>query len=233
MALPKLASAKFELTLPSTGEKDEYRPFLVKEEKALMIAQSTGKQDDIMRAVKDVITSCTFEKVDASKLPIFDLEYIFINLRAKSVGEIVKLMVTCPDDNTTQVSVEVDLTKIECHKEVGHDTNIRLTDEIGLIMDYPKVSSVQELDLENEMESTFEVIKSCVRQVYDSNNVYEKVDMDKEDLNDFIESMSHDKFDKVQEFFNTMPKVKHMIKVKNPKTGVDGEVVLQGMADFF
>lgn len=233
MALPKLASAKFELTLPSTGEKVEYRPFLVKEEKALMIAQSTGKQDDIMRAVKDVITSCTFEKVDASKLPIFDLEYIFINLRAKSVGEIVKLMVTCPDDNTTQVQVEVDLTKIECHKEVGHDTNIRLTDEIGLIMDYPKVSSVQELDLENEMESTFEVIKSCVRQVYDSNNVYEKVDMDKEDLNDFIESMSHDQFDKVQEFFNTMPKVKHMIKVKNPKTGVDGEVVLQGMADFF
>jgi hypothetical protein len=233
MALPKLASAKFELTLPSTGEKVEYRPFLVKEEKALMIAQSTGKQDDIMRAVKDVITSCTFEKVDASKLPIFDLEYIFINLRAKSVGEIVKLMVTCPDDNTTQVQVEVDLTKVECHKEVGHDTNIRLTDEIGLIMDYPKVSSVQELDLENEMESTFEVIKSCVRQVYDSNNVYEKVDMDKEDLNEFIESMSHDQFDKVQEFFNTMPKVKHMIKVKNPKTGVDGEVVLQGMADFF
>ena len=233
MALPKLASAKFELTLPSTGEKVEYRPFLVKEEKALMIAQSTGKQDDIMRAVKDVITSCTFEKVDASKLPIFDLEYIFINLRAKSVGEIVKLMVTCPDDNTTQVQVEVDLTKVECHKEVGHDTNIRLTDEIGLIMDYPKVSSVQELDLENEMESTFEVIKYCVRQVYDGNNVYEKVDMDKEDLNEFIESMSHDQFDKVQEFFNTMPKVKHMIKVKNPKTGVDGEVVLQGMADFF
>ena len=147
MALPKLASAKFELTLPSTGEKVEYRPFLVKEEKALMIAQQAGKSEDIMRAVKDVITSCTFEKVDAEKLPIFDLEYIFINLRAKSVGEIVKLMVTCPDDNTTKVQVDVDLTKIECHKEVGHDTNIRLTDEVGLVMDYPKVSSVQELDL--------------------------------------------------------------------------------------
>ena len=233
MALPKLASAKFELTLPSTGEKVEYRPFLVKEEKALMIAQSTGKQDDIMRAVKDVITSCTFEKVDASKLPIFDLEYIFINLRAKSVGEIVKLMVTCPDDNTTQVQVEVDLTKIECHKEVGHDTNIRLTDEIGLIMDYPKVNSVQELDLENEMESTFEVIKSCVRQVYDSNNVYEKMDMEKTDLDEFVESMSHEQFERVQNFFNTLPKVKHIVKVKNPKTGADGEVVLEGMQDFF
>lgn len=233
MALPKLASAKFELTLPSTGEKVEYRPFLVKEEKALMIAQQAGKSEDIMRAVKDVITSCTFEKVDAEKLPIFDLEYIFINLRAKSVGEIVKLMVTCPDDNTTKVQVDVDLTKIECHKEVGHDTNIRLTDEIGLVMDYPRVSSVTELDLDNEMESTFEVIKSCVRQVYDSNNVYEKVDMDKNDLDEFIESMSHDQFERVQEFFNTMPKVRHMIKVKNPKTGVDGEVVLEGMQSFF
>lgn len=233
MALPKLASAKFELTLPSTGEKVEYRPFLVKEEKALMIAQQTGKSEDIMRAVKDVITSCTFEKVDAEKLPIFDLEYIFINLRAKSVGEIVKLMVTCPDDNTTKVQVDVDLTKIECHKEVGHDTNIRLTDEIGLVMDYPRVSSVTELDLDNEMESTFEVIKSCVRQVYDSNNVYEKVDMDKNDLDEFIESMTHDQFERVQEFFNTMPKVRHMIKVKNPKTGVDGEVVLEGMQSFF
>ena len=233
MALPKLASAKFELTLPSTGEKVEYRPFLVKEEKALMIAQQSGKSEDIMRAVKDVITSCTFEKVDAEKLPIFDLEYIFINLRAKSVGEIVKLMVTCPDDNKTKVQVDVDLTKIECHKEVGHDTNIRLTDEIGLIMDYPRVSSVTELDLDNEMESTFKVIKSCVRQVYDSNNVYEKVDMDKNDLDEFIESMTHDQFERVQEFFNTMPKVRHMIKVKNPKTGVDGEVVLEGMQSFF
>ena len=233
MALPKLASAKFELTLPSTGEKVEYRPFLVKEEKALMIAQQTGKSEDIMRAVKDVITSCTFEKVDAEKLPIFDLEYIFINLRAKSVGEIVKLMVTCPDDNKTKVQVDVDLTKIECHKEVGHDTNIRLTDEIGLVMDYPRVSSVTELDLDNEMESTFEVIKSCIRQVYDSNNVYEKVDMDKNDLDEFIESMTHDQFERVQEFFNTMPKVRHMIKVKNPKTGVDGEVVLEGMQSFF
>ena len=233
MALPKLASAKFELTLPSTGEKVEYRPFLVKEEKALMIAQQSGKSEDIMRAVKDVITSCTFEKVDAEKLPIFDLEYIFINLRAKSVGEIVKLMVTCPDDNKTKVQVDVDLTKIECHKEVGHDTNIRLTDEIGLVMDYPRVSSVTELDLDNEMESTFKVIKSCVRQVYDSNNVYEKVDMDKNDLDEFIESMTHDQFERVQEFFNTMPKVRHMIKVKNPKTGVDGEVVLEGMQSFF
>ena len=233
MALPKLASAKFELTLPSTGEKIEYRPFLVKEEKALMIAQQSNKTEDMMRAVQDVIQACTFDKVDGKNLPTFDLEYVFLQLRAKSVGETVELSVTCPDDNETKVKVSVNLEDVQCHKEVAHDTNIRLTDEIGLIMDYPKVDTVAKVDMDNEVESTFAVIKSCVRQVYDSNNVYEKVDMDPADLDEFIESMSHEQFQKVQTFFDTMPKVKHLVKVKNPKTGVESEVVLQGMQDFF
>jgi hypothetical protein len=233
MALPKLASAKFELTLPSTGEKIEYRPFLVKEEKALMIAQQSNKTEDMMRVVQDVIQACTFDKVDGKNLPTFDLEYVFLQLRAKSVGETVELNVTCPDDNETKVKVSVNLEDVQCHKEVAHDTNIRLTDEIGLIMDYPKVDTVAKVDMKNEIESTFAVIKSCVRQVYDSNNVYEKVDMDPADLDEFIESMSHEQFQKVQTFFDTMPKVKHLVKVKNPKTGVESEVVLQGMQDFF
>lgn len=233
MALPKLASAKFELTLPSTGEKIEYRPFLVKEEKALMIAQQSNKTEDMMRVVQDVIQACTFDKVNGKNLPTFDLEYVFLQLRAKSVGETVELNVTCPDDNETKVKVSVNLEDVQCHKEVAHDTNIRLTDEIGLIMDYPKVDTVAKVDMKNEIESTFAVIKSCVRQVYDSNNVYEKVDMDPADLDEFIESMSHEQFQKVQTFFDTMPKVKHLVKVKNPKTGVESEVVLQGMQDFF
>lgn len=233
MALPKLASAKFELTLPSTGEKIEYRPFLVKEEKALMIAQQSNKTEDMMRVVQDVIQACTFDKVDGKNLPTFDLEYVFLQLRAKSVGETVELNVTCPDDNETKVKVSVNLEDVQCHKEVAHDTNIRLTDEIGLIMDYPKVDTVAKVDMKNEIESTFAVIKSCVRQVYDSNNVYEKADMDPADLDEFIESMSHEQFQKVQTFFDTMPKVKHLVKVKNPKTGVESEVVLQGMQDFF
>ena len=233
MALPKLASAKFELTLPSTGEKIEYRPFLVKEEKALMIAQQSNKTEDMMRVVQDVIQACTFDKVDGKNLPTFDLEYVFLQLRAKSVGETVELSVTCPDDNETKVKVSVNLEDVQCHKEVAHDTNIRLTDEIGLIMDYPKVDTVAKVDMKNEIESTFAVIKSCVRQVYDSNNVYEKVDMDPADLDEFIESMSHEQFQRVQTFFDTMPKVKHLVKVKNPKTGVESEVVLQGMQDFF
>ena len=233
MALPKLASAKYELTIPSTGEKIEYRPFLVKEEKALLMAQTSGEQADILRAVKEVINACTFDKVDANNLPTFDLEYIFINLRAKSIGEVVDLVITCPDDGETKVSTKVNLMDVKCINEVGHDTNIRLTDEIGMIMDYPKVESVQSLNLDDEVESMFSVIKNCIRQVYDSNNVYEKIDMAEEDLNEFVESMTHEQFEKVQEFFNTMPKVKHSVKVTNPKTKVESEVVLQGMQDFF
>ena len=233
MALPKLASAKYELTIPSTGEKIEYRPFLVKEEKALLMAQTSGEQADILRAVKEVINACTFDKVDANNLPTFDLEYISINLRAKSIGEVVDLVITCPDDGETKVSTKVNLMDVKCINEVGHDTNIRLTDEIGMIMDYPKVDSVQSLNLDDEVESMFSVIKTCIRQVYDSNNVYEKIDMEEEDLNEFVESMTHEQFEKVQEFFNTMPKVKHSVKVTNPKTKVESEVVLQGMQDFF
>ena len=233
MALPKLASAKFELTLPSTGEKIEYRPFLVKEEKALMIAQQSNKTEDMMRVVQDVIQACTFDKVDGKNLPTFDLEYVFLQLRAKSVGETVELSVTCPDDNETKVKVSINLEDVQCHKEVGHDTNIRLTDEIGIIMDYPKVDTVQAIDMKNEVDSTFAVIKSCIRQVYDSNNVYEKIDMDPADLDEFVESMTHEQFGRVQQFFDTMPKVKHLVKVKNPNTGVESEVVLQGMQDFF
>ena len=233
MALPKLASAKYELIIPSTGEKVEYRPFLVKEEKALLMAQQSGEQADILRSVKEVINACTFGKVDANLLPTFDLEFIFINLRAKSIGEVVDLVITCPDDGETKVSTKVNLMDVKCITEVGHDTNIRLTDEIGMIMDYPKVDSVQSLNLDDEVESMFSVIKTCIRQVYDSNNVYEKIDMAEEDLNEFVESMTHEQFEKVQEFFNTMPKVKHSVKVTNPKTKVESEVVLQGMQDFF
>ena len=233
MALPKLATAKYELTLPSTGEKVEFRPFLVKEEKALMLAQQSGENTDIMRAIRDVINACTFDKIKSEALPTFDLEFVFINLRAKSIGEVVDLNITCPDDGKTQVDVKVDLTKIQCVKEVGHDNNIRLTDSIGLIMDYPKVDSLSSLDKDDEVSAMFDVVKTCIRQVYDNENVYEKTDMDKAELDEFVESMSHEQFEKIQEFFNTMPKVKHPIKVKNPNTGVESEVVLEGMQDFF
>ena len=232
MALPQLATAKYELTLPSTGEKVEYRPFLVKEEKVLMIAQSTGQQNDIVLAVEQIIDSCTFGKLNVKSLPMFDLEYVFLQLRSKSVGAESEVQVTCPDDRETKVPVKINLEEIKCVKEVGHDNNIKLTDTIGIIMDYPRVTSIN-MVTSDDASTAFNVIKDCVKQIYDAENVHDKSDMDEKELDEFLESMSHDQFEKVQEFFNTMPKVKHTVKVKNPNTGVESEVVLEGLNSFF
>jgi len=232
MALPKLANATYDLTLPSTGEKVEYRPFLVKEEKILMMAQQSGETSDILRGVEKIIDACTFNKLSVNKLPMFDLEYIFLQLRSKSIGAEVDVNVTCPDDMKTRVPVKINLEDITVHKEVGHDSNIKLTDTIGIIMDYPRVDTVN-IFKDDDAETAFEIIKDCVRQVYDAENVHDKNDMDAGELNEFLESMSHDQFVKVQEFFETMPKVKHSVKVKNPNTEVESEVVLEGLNSFF
>ena len=232
MALPQLATTKYELTLPSTGEKVEFRPFLVKEEKVLMIAQGTGGQKDMLKAIETIIDACTFQKLDAKKLPMFDIEYVFLQLRAKSVGAQVEVSVLCPDDKKTRVPVKLNLEEIKCVREVGHDNNIKLTDTIGIIMDYPRVDTVNLLS-EDDATSAFEIMKNCVKQIYDAENVHDKADMDDKELSEFLESMSHDQFVKVQQFFDTMPKVKHTIKVKNPETGVTSDVVLEGLNSFF
>ena len=232
MALPQLASAKFELTLPSSGESVEYRPFLVKEEKILLTAQSTGETSDVLRAVEQIIDNCTFNKLQVKSLPMFDLEYVFIKLRSKSIGSQVEINVTAPDDGVTQVPVNINLDDIKCVKEVGHSNNIKLTDGIGIIFDYPRIDSVNFISKDGG-EEAFHIMKSCVRQIYDTENVHEKNDMEDQELTEFLENMTHDQFELVQEFFNTMPKVKLPVKVKNPKTGVEGEVVLEGMNSFF
>lgn len=232
MALPKLNSVSYELTLPSTGEKVEYRPFLVKEEKALMLAQQSGKEADMLRAVENIIEDCTFGKMKKGEHSFFDIEYVFLQLRAKSVGETVDVTVTCPDDKETRVSVKINLEDVKCVKNLEHKEKIELTEGIGIIMRHPKVADLMLID-SNNPETTFELIESCVHQIYDADNVYEKNDMDKKDLKDFIESLTHEQFQEVNAFFDTMPKVKHSVKVKNPNTGVDSEVVLEGMANFF
>lgn len=232
MALPKLASAKYELTLPSTGDKVEFRPFLVKEEKALMMAQQAGDNASLVRAVEDIVDACTFGKLNVKNLPFFDIEYIFIQLRGKSVGEKSTVSVTAPDDGETKVVVDVNLSEIQCVRDVTHTNKIELTDTIGVMMDYPKMATFMKIG-EDETQAAFEIIKASVSQIYDAENVYSRNDMDDKELDEFIESMDHGQFQKLQHFFDSMPRVKHEVEIKNPNTGVTSKVVLQGLQSFF
>ena len=236
MALPKLNTPTYELEVPSTDEKIKYRPFLVKEEKILLMAMESKDNTQIVNAVKDIVTSCTFEKVNVSKMPMFDMEYIFLQIRSKSVGEVSKLKVLCPDDKKTYASVELDLTKVEVQVGDDHTNKIELTDDMGMIMTYPTIDSFLESGIEKiDATNMLDVIGSCVLQIYEEKGekVYEAKDQTKKELTDFIESMNSGQFKKLQSFFDTMPKLKHELKVKNPKTKKESKVTLTGLNDFF
>ena len=236
MALPKINTPTYELVIPSTDEKVKYRPFLVKEEKILMIAMESGEQSDIINAVKTIVKECTFGEVDVSNMPMFDVEYIFLNIRAKSVGEISKIQLKCPDDNETFANVEVDLTEVSVQVDDGHTNKIELTDEMGIIMQYPTIDAFQKTNIEEiNAENMLDVIGSCISQIYDKGGeeVFEAKDSTKKELNEFIEQLDSKQFLEVQAFFDTMPKLKHEITVKNPKTEVESKVTLTGLNDFF
>ena len=236
MALPKLNTPTYELEVPSTDEKIKYRPFLVKEEKILMIAMESKDNGQIVNAVKDIVTECTFNKLDIANLPMFDVEYIFLNIRAKSVGEVSKLKLLCPDDKKTYANVEVDLSKVEVQVDGEHTNKIELTDSMGMIMTYPTIDSFQEGGIQTISASNMlEVVGSCILQIYEDNGekVFQAKDQTKKELTEFIESMNTSQFKQVQKFFDTMPKLKHTIKVKNPKTKKSSEITLTGLNDFF
>jgi len=236
MALPKLTTPTYELEVPSTDEKVKYRPFLVREEKILLIALESGEPEDIINAVKDIVTECTFGKVDLGKLPMFDVEYIFLNIRAKSVGEVSTLRLLCPDDGETYANVDIDLSKIMVQVEKEHNPKIELTEEMGMIMGYPNIDSMTGTGI-TEINATnmLDVISSCILQIYDKKGeeIYETKDQTKKELSEFIESLNTKQFQKVQQFFDTMPKLKHAVELENPKTGVKSKIVLQGLNDFF
>jgi hypothetical protein len=236
MALPKLNTPTYELEVPSTDEKIKYRPFLVKEEKILLMAMESKDNTQIINAVKDIVSSCTFEKLNAATMPMFDMEYIFLNIRAKSVGEISKLKILCPDDKKTYASVELDLTKVEVQVGDEHSNKIELTDDMGIIMTYPTIDSFLESGIENiDASNMLEVIGTCILQIYEEKGekVYQAKDQTKKELTEFIESMDSKQFKKLQSFFDTMPKLTHTIKVKNPKTKKTSDVKLTGLNDFF
>ena len=236
MALPTINTPTYELVVPSTDEKIKYRPFLVKEEKILLIASESGKQEDIINAIKQIATACTFGKLKIGRMPMFDVEYIFLQIRAKSVGEVSELTLIAPDDKETRVNVEIDLSEVKVQETEGHTNKIELTDEMGIYMQYPSVDTFSQSGMtEITASNMLEVISACIAQVYDKKGeeVWESKDSTKKELVDFIEQLSSKQFSEIQKFFDTMPKLKHVVTVKNPKTKVETDVVLSGLSDFF
>ena len=236
MALPKINTPTYELEVPSTGETIKYRPFLVKEEKILLIASESGKQTDIINAIKEIATACTFGKLKIGRMPMFDVEYIFLNIRAKSVGEVSELPLIAPDDNETRVVVEVDLSEVKVQETEGHTNKIELTDEMGIYMQYPTVDTFSKSGMtEITASNMLEVISACIGQIYDKKGeeVWEAQDSTKKELIEFIEQLSSKQFGNIQDFFDTMPKLKHEITIKNPKTKKESKITLTGLNDFF
>lgn len=233
MALPQLNTPSYEMEVPSTGEKIKYRPFLVKEQKVLMIAQETGNEKDMAQAMCDIIKNCTDNVISTpEKLPTFDIEYMFLQLRSKSVGDEVELEVTCPDDGETKVPVSIKLSEVEIEKQEGHSPDIMITDKIGMKFKYPSMMDISKYTTGKvkTVELTFGVIRDCLECIFDENEVYEG--MSKKEVDEFIESMSTEQFQRVQSFFDTMPKLRKRITVTNPKTKKEGEVMIEGMQNF-
>ena len=236
MALPKLTTPVYELVVPSNDEKIKYRPFLVKEEKILLIAMESGKTEEVVEAVKGIVEECTFNKLNLGSLPMFDVEYIFLNIRAKSVGEVSELKMLCPDDNETYAKAEVNLSEVLVQVEKGHTNKIELTDEMGMYMKYPTIDSFVNTGItEVTASNMLDIISSCVAQIYDKKGeeVFDAKDQTKEELIEFIEQLSSKQFQDVQKFFDTMPKLKHVVTIENPKTKVKSKILLQGLSDFF
>jgi len=233
MALPKLNTLTYELELPSSAEKLKYRPFLVKEQKALMIAQESEDDKLIENTFAQIINDCVFDDVDPYTMPMFDVEYVFLRIRGKSVGEKVKLNLLCPDDEKTRVDVEIDLEDVNVQMSEDHTNIVDITKEIKLIMRYPCLKDMAGFDDTGQVSSMFDMIKRCIHEVHDGETVHNKVDISEKELDEFIDSMSTDNFEKVSNFFETMPKLQHVIQVKNPKTKKKNEILIEGLQSFF
>ena len=236
MALPQINVPTYELVVPSTDEKVKYRPFLVKEEKILLIAMESGDANEMLRGVKNIVEECTFNKLKLGDSPMFDVEYMFLNIRAKSVGEVSKLRVLCQDDNKTYADVEVDLNEVQVTVDDDHTNKIELTDEMGVIMKYPSINSFSKNEIADvSTENMLEIIVACIDHIYDKKGeeVFAAKDSTKKELMEFIEQLNTQQFQEIQKFFDTMPSLKHDITVKNPKTKVESIVTLTGLNDFF
>ena len=241
MTLPKISTPQYELILPSTGKSVKYRPFLVKEEKILLLALESQETKQITNAIKQVLKDCILTRsIKVEELPTFDIEYIFLNIRGKSVGESVDLIITCSDDGVTEVPVKIYIDEIQIQKDESHTTDIDLGEGLFLRMKYPSLDQFIKSNFDFSEEKTisnidesFEIIASCMDIVFNSDDSWAAADCTKKELKDWIETMNTKQFKMIENFFETMPKLTHTIKVKNPKTEVENEVTLEGLSSFF
>ena len=238
MPLPKIATPTYELVLPSTDETIQFRPFLVKEEKLLVLALESEDNKQITTAIKAVLKACVLTKgIKIETLPTFDIEFLFLNIRGKSVGEELDVNIVCPDDEKTEVAVKIDLDDIEVQRDENHTNQIKLDDTLMMEMKYPSldefIKSNFDFNDRNQMDQSFQLIASCIDKVYSEDEAWATADCTKKEVNEFLESMNSSQFKEIETFFTTMPKLSHTINVKNPKTKVESEVVLEGLASFF
>ena len=233
MALPRVNNPTYTLELPSTGKQIKYRPFLVKEQKVLMMAQETKNENELANAMGQLVSACTFGEIDANISPMFDIEYIFLKIRTKSVGSNVKLNITCPDDGETQVQFELDLDDVEVNMLDDHTNETQITDDIKIIFRYPVLRDITNLrENSNDVDKIFHVLGKCIDEIHFGDDIYRRSDMTEDDINSFIDELSSLQFEKLSEFFNGMPKLRHVIQVTNPKTKKKSEVVLEGLESF-
>ena len=238
MPLPKIATPTYELVLPSTDQTIQFRPFLVKEEKLLVLALESEDNKQITTAIKSVLKNCVLTKgIKVEQLPTFDIEFLFLNIRGKSVGEELEVNIVCPDDEKTQVTVDINLDDIQVQKNEEHNKQIKLDDNLMMEMKYPSldqfIKNNFDFNEKNQMDQSFQLIASCIDKIYNEDEVWATADCTKKEVNDFLEQMNSGQFKLIETFFETMPKLSHTIQVTNPKTKVESDVVLEGLASFF
>ena len=240
MPLPKINTPTHELVLPSNGKKIKYRPFLVREEKILVMAMESEDMKQITTAIVDILNNCILTRgVKVEKLSTFDIEYLFLNVRSKSVGETVEVNVTCPDDGETQVQMEIDIDSIRVRKDKTHKSTVKLDDNLSMKLKYPSLNEFIENNFDasdttrSEVTQSLDMIISCIDMIYNEEESWSATDSTKKELSEFIEQLNTKQFKEIENFFATMPKLSHTIKVKNPNTKVESEVVLEGLASFF
>jgi hypothetical protein len=233
MALPKLNTPTYELELPSTGEKIKYRPFLVKEQKILMMAQESKNETEVLNAMTSLVSDCTFDVVDAKNSPMFDVEFIFLRIRGKSIGEKIELNLTCEDDGETQVPYELNLEEVGVNMTEDHTTEIDIGNDVKIHFRYPYLKDMMGIpETINETEKSFYVLNSCINSIHYGDDIYKRIDISDKDVNEFVDQLTTEQFEKIMVFFNTMPKVRHTLTFVNPNTQAMNEVVLEGLESF-